>query len=325
MDAGTYVDPARGRVKLSTYSTQWLASHVGRATSVEVHERRIRLHITPGLGSRALSSIVRSDLQGFVVRLARDGSVSLADGVWTTLRMILRSARLDGLITRDPCEGVRVPAAAPRALTIPTVVQVHALAEHMARPSRSDQRPGYHALALTAAMTGLRQSELLGVTLDSLDLMRRRVIVRPDRGQRLRSGELAPPKTAAGARTVPLGDAAVRVLAEHLRKHPADREDGYGGLVFAMSHRVSSRHLREALADEGFAPGVGWHIFRHFYASALIHSGTSVKVVQARLGHATSKETLDTYGHLWPDTERVTADAIDAVFAEGTPRVSREA
>lgn len=45
--------------------------------------------------------------------------------------------------------------------------------------------------------------------------------------------------------------------------------------------------------------GIGYHLFRHYYASLLIHKGLSVKVVQRRLGHATVKETLDTYGHLW--------------------------
>ena len=38
------------------------------------------------------------------------------------------------------------------------------------------------------------------------------------------------------------------------------------------------------------------HDLRHYYASLLIRSGASVKVVQARLGHASAKTTLDT---LW--------------------------
>jgi hypothetical protein len=39
-------------------------------------------------------------------------------------------------------------------------------------------------------------------------------------------------------------------------------------------------------------------------------------VVQARLGHATAAETLDTYAHLWPDSEDTTRDAIDAVLGD---------
>ena len=40
-----------------------------------------------------------------------------------------------------------------------------------------------------------------------------------------------------------------------------------------------------------------------------------VKVVQACLRHASAKTTLDTYGHLWPDTDESTGAAIDAVLA----------
>ncbi len=42
---------------------------------------------------------------------------------------------------------------------------------------------------------------------------------------------------------------------------------------------------------------------RHFYASLLIDRGSSVKTVQRRLGHQSATETLDTYGHLWPDND----------------------
>ena len=57
------------------------------------------------------------------------------------------------------------------------------------------------------------------------------------------------------------------------------------------------------------------HALRHYYASLLIRSGASVKVVQARLGHASAKTTLDVYGHLWPDDEDRTRRAVDDAFA----------
>jgi hypothetical protein len=41
-----------------------------------------------------------------------------------------------------------------------------------------------------------------------------------------------------------------------------------------------------------------------------------VKTVQARLGHASAAETLDTYAHLWPDSEDRTRDAVDAVLGD---------
>jgi len=47
--------------------------------------------------------------------------------------------------------------------------------------------------------------------------------------------------------------------------------------------------------------GLHFHDLRHCYAS--FRHGESVKTVQARLGHANAAETLDTYSHLWPDSD----------------------
>jgi len=46
-----------------------------------------------------------------------------------------------------------------------------------------------------------------------------------------------------------------------------------------------------------------------------IRHGESVKTVQARLGHANAAETLDTYSHLWPDSDDRTREAVDQVLA----------
>jgi hypothetical protein len=58
-----------------------------------------------------------------------------------------------------------------------------------------------------------------------------------------------------------------------------------------------------------------FHDLRHYFASLLIASGLDVKVVQARLRHASAKTTLDTYGHLWPDKDESSRAAVAAVYA----------
>jgi hypothetical protein len=49
--------------------------------------------------------------------------------------------------------------------------------------------------------------------------------------------------------------------------------------------------------------------------SLLIASGADVKVVQARLRHASAETTLDTYGHLWPDADESARGAVGVVLA----------
>jgi integrase len=68
------------------------------------------------------------------------------------------------------------------------------------------------------------------------------------------------------------------------------------------------------VADRLWPPGTGFHSLRHYFASLLIRHGESVKTVQARLGHASAVETLDTYSHLWPDSDDRTREAIDSVL-----------
>jgi integrase len=67
-------------------------------------------------------------------------------------------------------------------------------------------------------------------------------------------------------------------------------------------------------AVDGLPEGFRFHDLRHFYASLLISKGLDVKVVQARLRHASAKTTLDTYGHLWPDCDETTRAAISGVM-----------
>jgi hypothetical protein len=72
---------------------------------------------------------------------------------------------------------------------------------------------------------------------------------------------------------------------------------------------------REAVKAAGLAEGTRFHDLRHFYASTLIATGLHPKVIQERLGHATIAETMDTYGHRFPDASEQGRGALDAMFA----------
>ena len=79
---------------------------------------------------------------------------------------------------------------------------------------------------------------------------------------------------------------------------------------------------RQAVSRAGLPAGTRFHDLRHFYASALIAANLNPKVIQARLGHASITETMDTYGHLFPDAEDLGRGTIDAVL--GTALAEQE-
>ncbi|MGV2983802.1 tyrosine-type recombinase/integrase [Microbacterium sp. AGC85] len=100
----------------------------------------------------------------------------------------------------------------------------------------------------------------------------------------------------------------------------ADR-DGAQELLFTWMGRPITRqrfgHIWRPVAGPvglNDDTGTGMHALRHYYASLLIRYGESVKTVQARLGHKSATETLDTYGHIWADSDDRTREAVDSVL-----------
>jgi integrase len=73
------------------------------------------------------------------------------------------------------------------------------------------------------------------------------------------------------------------------------------------------RDVRGSVA--GLPAGFRFHDPRRFFASALISAGLDVKVVQARLRHASAMTTLNTYGHMWPDKDESSRAAIAGILA----------
>ena len=58
----------------------------------------------------------------------------------------------------------------------------------------------------------------------------------------------------------------------------------------------------------------GMHALRHFYASALLDAGESIKALASYLGHTDPGFTLRVYTHLMPASEERTRRAIDALL-----------
>ena len=56
------------------------------------------------------------------------------------------------------------------------------------------------------------------------------------------------------------------------------------------------------------------HDLRHFFASAAIAGGASVKQVQTVLGHQSPVITLRYYAHLWPGDEDRTRSVIQGTL-----------
>jgi integrase len=330
---GAYVDPKAGRITLREYAEQWRASKVWARNTGDRFESTVRLHLYPALGDRPLATIRRSDVQSWVKGMSRTLAPATVAVAATGLSSIMKAAVSDRLIAASPCVDVELPRDPATEVVPPTPEQVELLARHIA--------PEWRAAIAVGAGLGVRVGELLGLSADRVDFLRR--TVRVDRQAQPVKGagvELVTLKTDASVRTIPLPDATAAALSAHIARYGLGERDAIfhtrGTLVrrqrlsyaigAAVEKAVAETERREKVAAAAarretrdvprpLPDGMRFHDLRHFYASLLIEGGASVKTVQRRLGHASAVETLDTYGHLWPDNEEQTRAVIDAVLS----------
>ena len=177
------------------------------------------------------------------------------------------------------------------------------------------EQPMDAPLAVTEIFTGLRASELRGLSWLQVDLKAKTLIVdrRADAGN-----HIGPPKTEAGSRLIPLPDLVVSELRKWKLRCPKTELD----LVFpserntVLSHTSLHRlHLWPLQAAAGLDARHSSHAFRHCAASLWIEQRVSPKRIQQWMGHSSIQLTFDTYGHLF---EQADADSsvMDAVQRE---------
>lgn len=264
----------------------------------------LRTHWWPLVGDRRIRSLSRSDMKSAVAALAAVLAPSTVETVFAVMRAMMSAAVDDGVIPVNPCYRVPLPRVQPREVEPLPAAAVLALAD--ALPRR------YRACVPLAAGAGLRFGEATGLTVPRVNFLQRRILV----VEQAQNGALAPLKTRASRRTIPADDWVLAEVTAHLQRY------GTGPGQVIMSNRAGGLVRRNAFGDiwratvkaAGLPQGTRYHALRHFYASALIAANLNPKVIQSRLGHATIAETMDIYGHLFPDSEDLGRGAVESAL-----------
>jgi integrase len=301
---GQYVDPKTAKTTVSAWCVIWLAGYATRRPST-VRQARVHVaQIEAAFGQLPLSAVRPSSVRSWTAKLKSDGlSTSYVYALHARLSQIMSDAVHDGLLARNPCSRRTSPGAGQQRPYVATTKQVWALYDAM---------PEHLAPAiLLGAFVGLRTAEACGLLVADVDFMRG--VVTPARqwpGEQL--------KTETSRTAVPIPPELSLELASAVKQWPGETvvTDGRGGAASPWSIERAVRAGRKKVA--GMPEGFRIHDLRHYLASLLIASGSDVKVVQARLRHASAKTTLDTYGHLWPDADESARAAVGLVLAART-------
>jgi integrase len=322
IDAGTFVTPSR--LTVARYLDAWLEGRAAaglRPSTVAGYRQRVERYVVPRIGTLPLQGLSALDLDRLYATLASDGGLSLATvrAVHAVLSKSLADAERKGLVTRNVARLASPPKTSATRAPEMTVWTPGELASFLGAVAGHRYGPAMR----TAAMTGLRRSELLGlrwadVDLDAAALMVRQSVQLVD--GRIVVGDV---KTARSRRRIDLDAGTVAVLRTHRRAQSAERlMVGAGwadhGLVFCAP---DGRPLNPDTVSQWFdrtvrrseLPRIRLHDLRHTHATHLLAAGVNVKIVSERLGHASVAFTLDTYGHVMPGQQASAAAAVAAL------------
>jgi integrase len=302
--AGTHIAPRQARVTVGEWCDTWLDGYRGKRASTvrqaEVHIARIR----PAFGDMQLGAVRPSHVRTWVAQLSAEGLAdSYVYALHRRLSQIFDDAVHDGLVPRSPCSRRTSPKAGKQRAYVATTDQVWAL--HDAMPEHL--RPA----VLLGAFAGLRVAEACGLRVSDVDFMRG--IVSPTVQY-----PAEPLKSEMSQTPVPIPQSLALELSAHVARWEAGTV-----LVNELGRQLGPWALERAIRSArtkvpGLPPGFRYHDLRHYFASLLIASGADVKVVQARLRHASATTTLNTYGHLWPDSDDSTRAAVESVLSART-------
>lgn len=173
--------------------------------------------------------------------------------------------------------------------------------------------PVLRVLVLAAAMTGLRQSELLGLRWRDVDWTAQRIRVRNTfvRGEHSTEGK----SDLSTRRSVPMADRLAGELDRWSRRTAYAGDDD---LVFAhpekgtpLDRSKATKRFKAACRQAGVRE-VRFHDLRHTFATRLAASGQPLRTIQEFLGHADSK-TTQIYAHYAPSEHEV--QIVNQAFA----------
>jgi integrase len=308
-----------------------LAVQGSRKSYLENCESMQRVHIGPAFDKTPLAKIDRDAIEHLAEGMLGAGlAPKTVRNVLTFLHSVFEHAIDRGWCSENPVRRATRPRrhrsgdaepdlqflsvqeleAVIRAIADETVVREPAPTRRGRRgpappPPPDVLGPVLRVLIRTAAMTGLRQGELLGLRWRDIDWSAHRIRVRNTytRGEHSARGK----SDLSTRRSVPLAD---RLAADLDRWSKRTVFVGENDLVFAHPHTGNpldrskvTRRFQEACAAAG-APVITFHELRHTFATRMAANGVPLRKLQEWLGHADIK-TTQIYMHYAPDEHEV--------------------
>ena len=236
-----------------------------------------------------------------------------------TLNKALSVAVSIGYLHSNPAECVILPRVEKK--------EIHPLTDEQVKEFLKAASSEDYGIALKVILfTGLRESELLGLTWDSVDFKTGSITISKQLLKRkIEDGGSTLSSTKSGKmRIIKPAPFVMELLAQQYKEQAKQRlqsgnqwkgwqtsEEQKTSLVFLtpdgkhLSQTSIRYHFKKVVERIG-VPAARVHDLRHTFAVLSLQNGDNIKTVQGNLGHATAAFTLDVYGHV---SERMKDDS----------------
>jgi integrase len=261
-----------------------------RAT-LEAYESTLRVHLAPFFAGRSLDAVTARDVEAFIDAKRRVGKQPKSIRNWLSLlNAIYVHGEKRGWCHHNPARLADKPRIADPDPDVRFLdpVELEALLGVVPedRLGATDR-----VLYLTAAMTGLRQGELLALRWRDIDWTAGRLRVRRSYVR----GEFGTPKSKRASRSVPLADRVGRELENHFQRSAFQADDdlvfGHPALGVVLDRSKVLKRFKSALRAAGVREA-RFHDLRHTFGTRMAATGVPIRTLQEWMGHRDFKTTL---------------------------------
>ncbi len=313
---------------VAAYLRDWLSGYVAVNCAPRTRESYAFIaeqHIIPEIGNVRLVDLEPHQLQALYAKKSAAGlSTRTVRYCYSLVSQALNLAVRQGIVGRN----VATATDPPRLRQKPMVTLAP---EDVDRFLEAASSTPYYSLFYLLLHTGLRRGEALALRWRHVDLgiqslgMGAYLSVSESLGKVAGEFQIKETKTAAGKRRVALSPSSLLVLRQHRQEQEVLKE-ALGGRIsdedFVFG-KPEGGPLDPSTVSKAFSatirranlPAMPLHGLRHSHATMLLSAGTHPKVVQERLGHASIRETLDTYSHVVVGLQEMAAVKLDEFLA----------
>ena len=294
-----------------------------KRSTIETVDSHVRIHIAPWFDDTGIDEIDERRLEAFIASLGRKGcSPKTVRNVMGTVHSLFELARRQKVVRTNPCQIIDLPKIDAGDATIRFLDQSELEALLRAAPSKTRPAVEHNSwrvervMYLAAAMTGMRQGELLALRWGDIDWSAQKVRVHANYVR----GQFGSPKSRRSVRAIPL---AQRLIAELDALHRESLWKADNDLVFANPRTGQpldrSRILKrfKAACRRAAVKPVRFHDLRHTFGTRIAASGqVPMRTLQEWMGHRDFK-TTQIYADYQPGTRE--AELVNEAFLTPEP------